>query len=37
MDFEKTLNEGLAEAEKKRWITAEEAGTACKGIRGQEM
>jgi uncharacterized protein YoxC len=35
-NFEKTLNEGLTEAEKKRWITAEEAMTACSGIKGEE-
>jgi hypothetical protein len=35
-DFEKTLNEGLAEVEKKRWITAEEAVTVCSGIKGEE-
>jgi len=35
-DFEKTLNEGLTEAEKKRWITAEEAVTVCNGIKGEE-
>ena len=35
-DFEKTLNEGLTEAEKKRWITAEEAVTVCSGIKGEE-
>jgi uncharacterized protein YoxC len=34
-DFEKTLNEGLTEAEKKRWITAEEAMTVCGGIKGE--
>jgi len=36
MNFEKTLNEGLAEAENKHWITAEEAVTVCNGIRGEE-
>jgi hypothetical protein len=35
-DFEKTLNEGLTEVEKKRWITAEEAVTVCSGIKGEE-
>jgi uncharacterized protein YoxC len=35
-DFEKTLNEGLTEAEQKRWITAEEAMTVCGGIKGEE-
>lgn len=35
-DFEKTLNEGLTEAEQKRWITAEEATTVCSGIKGEE-
>jgi hypothetical protein len=35
-DFEKTLNEGLTEAEKKCWITAEEAVTVCSGIKGEE-
>jgi hypothetical protein len=35
-DFEKTLNEGLTEAEKKRWVTAEEAMTVCSGIKGDE-
>jgi len=34
-DFEKTLNEGLIEAEKKHWITAEEAATVCSGIKGE--
>jgi uncharacterized protein YoxC len=34
-DFEKTLNEGLAEVEKKRWMTAEEAVTVCSGIKGE--
>jgi uncharacterized protein YoxC len=35
-DFEKTLNEGLTEVEKKRWITAEEAVTVRSGIKGEE-
>jgi hypothetical protein len=35
-NFEKTLNEGLTEAEKKRWVTAEEAVTVCSGIKGEE-
>jgi hypothetical protein len=35
-DFEKTLNEGLAEAEKKRWISAEEAVTVRSEIKGEE-
>jgi hypothetical protein len=35
-DFEKTFDEGLAEAEKKRWITAEEAAAVCSGIKGEE-
>ncbi len=35
-DFEKTLNEGLIEAEQKRWITAEEATIVCRGIKGEE-
>jgi hypothetical protein len=35
-DFEKTLNEGLTEVEKKRWITAEEAATVRSGIKGEE-
>jgi hypothetical protein len=35
-DFEKTLNEGLTQAEEKRWITAEEAVTVCSGIKGEE-
>jgi uncharacterized protein YoxC len=35
-DFEETLNEGLAEVEKKRWITAEEAVTVCSGIKGKK-
>jgi predicted nucleic acid-binding Zn-ribbon protein len=35
-DFEKTLSEGLAEVEKKRWITAEEAVSVCSGIKGEE-
>jgi hypothetical protein len=36
VDFEKTLNEGLTEVEKKRWITAEEAVTVRSGIMGEE-
>ena len=35
-DFEKTLNEGLTEAERKLWITAEEAMTVYGGIKGEE-
>jgi hypothetical protein len=35
-DFEKTLNEGLAEIEKRRWITAEEAVIVRNGIRREE-
>jgi hypothetical protein len=34
-DFEKTLKEGLTEAERKRWITVEEATATCSGIRGK--
>jgi hypothetical protein len=36
VDFEKTLNEGLTEVEKKLWITAEEAATVRSGIKGEE-
>jgi hypothetical protein len=36
-DFEKILDEGLAEAEKKNWITAEEAVTVRSGIRREEV
>jgi hypothetical protein len=35
-DFARTLNEGLAEAEQKRWITAEEATAVCSGFKGEE-
>jgi hypothetical protein len=35
-DFERTLNEGLTEAEQKRWITAEEAAAVLSGIKGEE-
>ena len=35
-DFERTLNEGLAEAEQKRWITAEEAAAVLSGIKGED-
>jgi hypothetical protein len=35
-DFERTLNEGLTEAEQKRWITTEEAATVLSGIKGEE-
>lgn len=35
-DFERTLNEGLTEAEQKRWITAEEAAAVLSGVKGEE-
>jgi len=35
-DFEKTLDEGLTEVGKKRWITAEEAAMVKSGIKGEE-
>jgi hypothetical protein len=35
-DFEKTLNEGLTEVEKKRWITAEEAVRFVVELRGKK-
>ncbi len=34
-DFERTLSEGLTEAEQKRWLTAEEAAAVRSGIRGE--
>jgi hypothetical protein len=34
-DFERTLSEGLAEAEQKRWLTAEEAAAIRSSIRGE--
>jgi hypothetical protein len=34
-DFERTLSEGLTEAEQKRWLTAEEAEAVHSGIRGE--
>jgi len=35
-DFARTLNEGLAEAKQKHWITAEEATAVCSGLKGEE-
>jgi hypothetical protein len=35
-NFERTLNEGLTEAEQKQWITAEEATAVCSGLKGEE-
>lgn len=32
-DFQKAFAEGLAEAEQKRWITAEEAAAVCSGLK----
>jgi len=34
-DFERTLSEGLTEAEQKLWLTAEEAAAVRSGIRGE--
>jgi len=35
VDFQKTFSEGLAEAEQKRWITAEEAALVSSGLKGE--
>jgi hypothetical protein len=35
-NFERTLNEGLTEAEQKQWITAEEATAVCSGLKGEK-